>query len=259
MYNMEENNKLGKERAFISIKENDKPELPICKMNCDSDLAEHLNDYDLTKLTFSQYSTNLLIGKPRSGKTSLLYSFFKGSKKPNKILKGVFSTIYLFQPENSRMSMTDNIFDTLPDDQKFNELTFENLFEVSEKIKEDALNGYTSCIIYDDMGAYMKNRDTLKLFKELAMNKRHYKLTQLFLVQTWFSVEKDLRRLWDNIFVFRVSKDELKNIFNEVVEQSKDLVEDISKIVFDKAYQYLMINTESQRLFKGFDEIIISR
>jgi len=73
MYNMEENNKLGKERAFISIKENDKPELPICKMNCDSDLAEHLNDYDLTKLAFSQYSTNLLIGKPRSGKTSLLY------------------------------------------------------------------------------------------------------------------------------------------------------------------------------------------
>ena len=76
-------------------------------------------------------------------------------------------------------------------------------------------------------------------------------------MQTWFSVEKDLRRLWDNIFVFRVSKDELKNIFNEVVEQSKDLVEDIAKIVYDKPYEYLMINTESQRLFKGFDELII--
>lgn len=244
-------------KMIITIKELDKPELPICKMNCDSDLAEHLNDYELTKLAFSKFSTNLLIGKPKSGKTSLLYSFFKGDKKKNKILKGVFSTIYLFQPENSRMSMTDNIFETLPDDQKFSELTFENLFDVAERIKDDAKNGYTSAIIYDDMGAYMKNKDTLKLFKELAMNKRHYKLTQLFLVQTWFSVEKDLRRLWDNIFVFRVSKDELKNIFNEVVEQSKDLVEDIAKIVYDKPYEYLMINTESQRLFKGFDELII--
>jgi hypothetical protein len=243
----------------ITIKENEKPKLPICKMNCDSDLAEHLNNYELTKLAFSHFSTNLLIGKPKSGKTSLLYSFFKGDKKDNKILKGVFSTIYLFQPENSRQSMTDNIFEILPEEQKFSELTFENLLLVSERIKADAQNGYTSCIIYDDMGAYLKNKETLKLFKELAMNKRHYKLTQLFLVQTWYSVEKDLRRLWDNIFVFRVSKDELKNIFTEVVEQSKDLVDDISKIVYDKPFQYLVINTESQRLFKGFDELIIQK
>ena len=69
----------------ITIKELDKPDLPICKMNCDSDLAEHLNDYELTKLAFSKFSTNLLIGKPKSGKTSLLYSFFKGEKKKNKI------------------------------------------------------------------------------------------------------------------------------------------------------------------------------
>jgi hypothetical protein len=244
-------------KGRISIKILDKPELPKCVFNCDSDLAEHLNDYELTKLAFSKFSTNLLIGKPKSGKTSLLYSFFKGNKKDNKILKGVFSTIYLFQPENSRMSMTDNIFEILPEEQKFNELTYENLFEVSERIKDDAKNGYTSCIIYDDMGAYLKNKDTLKLFKELAMNKRHYKLSQLFLVQTWFSVEKDLRRLWDNIFVFRVSKNELNNIFDEVVEQKKEIVEDIAKIVFDKPYEYLVINTETQRLFKGFDEIII--
>jgi hypothetical protein len=106
------------------------------------------------------------------------------------------------------------------------------------------------------MGAYLKNKDTLQLFKEMAFNKRHYKLTQLFLVQTWFSVPKELRRLWDNIFVFRVSKDELKNIFEEVVEQKKDTVADIAKIVYDKPYEYLFINTDSQRLFKGFDELI---
>jgi len=242
----------------ITLKEMEKPNLHVCKFNCDGDLADHLNQYEMIKLAFSMFSTNLFIGKPKSGKTSLLYSFFKGKKKPNQILKGVFSTIYLFQPENSRNSMTDNIFESLPEDQIFNELTFENLYEVSNRIKDDAINGYTSCIIYDDMGAYLKNRDTLKLFKELAMNKRHLKLSQLFLVQTWFSVEKDLRRLWDNIFVFRVSKNELANIFDEVVEQKKEIVEDIAKLVFDKPYEYLVINTETQRLFKGFDELIIA-
>ena len=79
------------------------------------------------------------------------------------------------------------------------------------------------------------------------MNKRHYKLTQLFLVQTWFSVEKDLRRLWDNIFVFRVSKDELKNIFDEVVEQKKEMTEDIAKMVYNKPYEYLFINRNQSK------------
>ena len=239
----------------ITIKENEKPNLPKCEMNCDGDLDEHLNKYQLTQF-LNRHQMSLFIGKPKSGKTSLVYSLFKGNKK-NRILKGVFSTIYLFQPENSRGSMKDNIFESLPEDQKYDELTFDNLNDVAERIKEDSKNNYTSCIIYDDMEAYLKNKDTLQLFKEMAFNKRHYKLTQLFLVQTWYSVPKELRRLWDNIFVFRVSKDELKNIFDEVVEQKKELTEEIAKIVFDKPYEYLFINTDTQRLFKGFDEIII--
>lgn len=241
----------------ITVKSNTKPELPVCKMNCDYELAKHLNNYDMTKLAFQNFSTNLLVGRPKSGKTSLLYSLFKGDKE-NKVLKGVFSRIYLFQPENSRNSMKDNIFEELPEDQKFNELTYENLQNLTDLIKEDSKKGFTSCIIYDDMGAYLKKNDTLNLFKELCMNKRHLKLTQLFLVQTWYSSPKEVRRLWDNIFIFKVSKDELKNVMEEVVEQKKDLVNDISKLVFDKPYQYLVINVDTQRLFKGFDELIIN-
>jgi hypothetical protein len=83
-------------------------------------------------------------------------------------------------------------------------------------------------------------------------------VSQFFLVQTWYSVVRDVRRLFDNITVFRVSKDELTNIFEEVVEQKKDLVQDLAKFVFDRPYQWLFLNTDSQRLFKCFDEIIIS-
>ena len=239
----------------IIIQENEKPKLPLCKMSCDCELAEHLNNFDLTKF-LNRHSMNLMIGKPKSGKTSLLYSFFKGRGK-NRILKGVYSTLYIFQPKNSQNSMKDNIFNTLPESQKFDELTFDNLFSVYERIKADALNDFTSCIIFDDMGAYLKNKDTLQLFKEMTFNKRHLKLSTFFCVQTWYSTPREIRRLWDTIFVFRVSKDELKNIFDEVVEQKKELVEDIAKVVFDKPYEYLFINTDSQRLFKCFDEIII--
>ena len=69
---------------------------------------------------------------------------------------------------------------------------------------------------------------------------------------------KPIRKLFSNIFVFRVSKNELETIFEEVVESKKDYIYDIAKIVFSTPHQYLFINTDSQRLFKGFDEIIIN-
>ena len=69
---------------------------------------------------------------------------------------------------------------------------------------------------------------------------------------------KTIRKLFSNIFVFRVSKNELETIFNEVVESKKDYIYDLAKLVFDSPHKYLFINADSQRLFKGFDEIIIS-
>jgi hypothetical protein len=54
-----------------------------------------------------------------------------------------------------------------------------------------------------------------------------------------------------------VSKKEFDNIFEEVIEYKKDYVDQLVKIVYDKKFNYMFINTDSQRLFKNFDEIII--
>jgi hypothetical protein len=78
-----------------------------------------------------------------------------------------------------------------------------------------------------------------------------------FLVQTFFSVNKEIRRLWSNLFVFKVSKNEMANIFDELVEHPIEYMRDIMKIIYDKPYQYMFLNTDSQRIFKGFDELII--
>ena len=39
--------------------------------------------------------------------------------------------------------------------------------------------------------------------------------------------------------------------------KKKEHVNEIIKIVYNKPYQYLFINTDSQRIFSGFDELII--
>ena len=59
----------------IRIIENEKPMLPHCKMLCDTKLHDKLDDYEVTSF-LNNHSTTLFIGKPKSGKTSLLYSFF---------------------------------------------------------------------------------------------------------------------------------------------------------------------------------------
>ena len=232
----------------MHIKKNKKPALPLCNFSCDTRLDPKLDEFDLTKF-MNCHSVNLVIGKPGSGKTNLLFSLFKSKK----LFRRVFDKVFLFQPSLSRASMIDKIFESLPEDQKYDELTLENLQMVNDMLESDGNN----CIIMDDMGAYLKDNSTRKLLKEMVYNRRHKHLSIFFLVQTWFSIEKDLRKLFTNMFIFRVSKNELTNIFEEVIEQKKEIITDLSKLVFDVPYNFLFVNTDSGRMYKNFDEIII--
>jgi hypothetical protein len=151
--------------------------------------------------------------------------------------------------------MKDNIFSKIPQEQCYEELNYDNLSSVMETIKDEDKK-YNNCIIFDDMTAYLKNADVKQLLKELIFNRRHLRTTVIFLVQTWYSIEKDIRKLFSNIFCFRVSKQELSTIMDEVVESKAKYMNDIAKIVFDEPYKYLFINVNTQRLFDGFDELI---
>jgi hypothetical protein len=235
----------------ITIKKNDAPVLPKCEMICDGGLHEKLNKYELTKF-LNMHSTSLLIGSPGSGKTSLLYSWFKSPK----LLKKCFHNIFIFQPTHSRASMKDDLFSKIPEEQIYDELTNENLEAVMNTIKNEEKK-YNNCIIFDDVTASLKNPDVKKLLKQLVFNRRHLSCSIIFLVQSWLSIEKDIRKLFNNIFCFRVNKNELQNIFDEVVESKSKFINDISRMVFNENYKYLFINVPSQRLFDGFDEILI--
>lgn len=248
------NAKLIERTSFpnISIKKNIQPKMKVCKMKCDDGLDPKLNLYELTKM-MNSHETNLFLGAPKSGKTSLLYAFFQNTK----LFKKVFNTIYIFQPSQSRQSMTDQLFNTLPPDQIFETLTYDNLNSVLDRIKngeEDENN----CIIFDDMTAYLKKNDTRKLFEELVFNRRHLHTSVFFLVQSWKSIHLDLRKMFSNIFVFKVAKKELYSIWDEVIEEDIELLPDISKLVFDKKYNFLFINNLEKRLFKNWDEINIT-
>jgi hypothetical protein len=216
-------------------------------------LDAKLDLYDVTSF-MNCHSTNLFLGKPKSGKTSLLYSFFKSPQ----LFRKLFTKIFLFQPTSSRVNMSDQLFNVLPDDQLFDELNEENLTFVMQEIESEESPRGNNCIIFDDMTSYLKEPENLKILKKLIFNRRHIHTSIFFLVQTYKSVPKEIRKLFNNMFIFKVSKNELNDIFDEVIEHSKNDLLEISKIVFDKPHEYLFINTDTQRLFKGFDEILIT-
>ena len=93
---------------MISLIENEKPHLKVCQMKCDNQLDSKLNNYELTKF-LNEHSTSCFIGKPKSGKTNLIYSFFKSKE----IFNSTFHNVFIFQPPTSRASMKDNIMNLI--------------------------------------------------------------------------------------------------------------------------------------------------
>lgn len=237
---------------MINILNSKKPhDIKRCEFICDKELDKKLNKFDLTK-QLNKHCINLFIAPPKSGKTSFLYSLFKTPS----LLKKVYHTIYIFQPSPSRASMSDNIFEELPDEQKFDELTVENLQQVVDNIKNDDAE-FNSCIIFDDVGAYMRDNGVKQLLKEIAMNKRHYHVSVFILCQTWKSIEPSIRMLVDNYFIWKCSKMEMKNIFDEIFPIHNNISDEINDIVYDKQHNFLMLSPLEKKMFKNWDEIMI--
>ena len=233
----------------FEIIKNKKPNLKHIQMKCDGGIHKKLNEYELTKF-LNCHQTTMLVGRPGSGKSSLIGSFFSSKE----LLNQTYNNLYLFAPQNSINSMKDNIFESIKN--QYDELTYENLNEVINKIKEED-SQYCNAIIMDDQGAYLKNKETRKLLKELIFNRRHLRTSIYFLCQTYLSVDREIRKLFSNLFIFKVSKKELELVFDEHIEQEKDLILPISKFVFNEKYNFLFINVDSGKLYKNWDEIII--
>ena len=239
----------------ITIKKQPKPQLPQCIMSCDKPLHPKLDDYPMSSCCLQSHSTTAIIGKPKSGKSSMLYSWFK----TKKLLRKCFDKIYYIAPANSMESMSDNIFGKhLPDDQIYHELTADILDEIIEKCMNRE-EGDKIAIIIDDMGSQCKRSDVQIRLKKIAQNKRHMGIYQtFFLIQTWKSCPFEIRRLYDNIFMFKCSANEMDSLITEVLPHMKPYAETLQKAVYDKPHNYLGINTASGKLFKNWDEINVN-
>jgi KaiC/GvpD/RAD55 family RecA-like ATPase len=240
----------------IYLKNNKELKLSVPSFVCDDNpIGSHLNEYPMLSF-LNSYGCNAFIGKPGSGKTSLVVSMLTG-KGNKKVFRKCFNHILLVMPESSRKSMKTNIFEKHVSDKMFEELTLQTISTIYEKLLKSSADKENTLLILDDVGASLKNADIQQIMRRIIFNRRHLKVQILILLQNYVSCPLSVRKLFTNIFMFKPSKKEFEILFDENFEQKKDHALDIMKYVYKEPHDWLMLNVDTQRMFKKFDEIII--
>ena len=242
----------------LEIKHNKEIKMEIPDFVCDGGIGEHLRKHDLLS-NLNAYTFDVLCGKPGSGKTSLMIAMLTG-KKEKQIYRKVFNHVLVVMPRTSIQSMKKNVFKKHPEEKIFEELDLPTIDTIYDKLVEASNEGENTLLIMDDVGASLKNNDIQKIFRKIVYNRRHLKCKICILVQSFLSLPKEIRKLLNNIFMFKPSKVEFENLFDELFETNKDLAMDIMNEGYQNPHDWLMLNVDSQRIFKNNgDEIIIHR
>jgi hypothetical protein len=236
----------------MHIIKNNRPEFDNVQFSCDTCLNKKLNVYPLIRDHLNKFHTTALIGGMGSGKTSLLINIIR------KLYRKTFHKIYVFMPSYSRHSLKDDIFEQLPPEQVFDELTEEHINTVYESCQELSSDNKNTLIIYDDVQKSLKDNVILGKLKNLIANQRHLRICNIILLQNWFALAPPIREIMNNAIIFKLGKIQQQKIFDSLIELHKDKFKEITDMIYDKPHQWMFLNIASQRIYKGWDEIVFS-
>ena len=237
------------------------PEVPIIvnkfKFTCDDE------DQTIPKpLPRAGGFAMLIIGKPRSGKTNLLLNL---TTKAHKNFNRKFDRVYLWSP--SVHTMSDDPFELLPEDQKFDSLTLDNLQGVLEEVAD---SGDKVLFILDDVIADMRGKGRAQLenlLHKVFFNRRHLagkggSVSIIATSQTYNKIDPKLRKTASQLIFFaNKNKKEIDSIFEEMILIPKKEFFDVMRYIYDKQYQFMYIDTtlpDDKMIFKNFNQLQIS-
>ena len=240
-------------KKFKIIK-NKKLHMDIPEFTCDDNpVGEHLNKYPMLQ-HLNNYGFNVFIGRPGSGKTSLLVAYLSNKGK-NKIFLKCFNNVLVVMPSHSIASMKKNIFKKHDPDKMYNELNISTINDIYSKLQAYSDEHENTLLIMDDVGASLKNSEIQLILKTIIYNRRHLKVHIVMLCQSFQSIPKEIRKLITNCIMFKPSKVEFEKLFEELFETKREYALDLLNL-YKKRGDYLFLNVEFQRIFNDFNEII---
>ena len=199
-----------------------------------------------------------IFGSAGRGKTSHLLSLMT-AKAPNKVYRKVFHNVFWIMPPNSRASIKGDIFDKHDPAKVFDELTAQTLQHIKDTCMTEAMEGYNSCLILDDVTASLKEKSVDKLLRELIYNRRHLHLSIFILGQSYSQMPLSIRKTLSHFSCFSpANKKEVASIFEELIFLDKKTAEALIRHVFKKKHDFLFGNTLTGKFCRNFNEIEIT-
>jgi hypothetical protein len=218
----------------------------------DGRLAQHLEkDPIFTLMNKSHFC--LFAGKAGSGKSTAAFSFL-GSENA---MKGVFETVILFMPPNSRASIQGGpSFGKGVNVVLYDDMTPDTLNEAYDMAQQNALAGRKTLIIFDDMQRFFREKENKSIVLHMVNNRRHARLCLWAICQNYLSLERPLRSGITDVFMFKSSKKEMEAVVDEQLEMSPAAFREIQPFLAGDAHGFLYLNTLTQKLFSGWSEIV---
>lgn len=233
----------------MKLIKHDQVDLKPVKMLCDTPLHAKLENTELTKSFFNRTNFTLVLGTPGSGKTTFTVGFIK------QIYKKVFEKVIVVMPESSRNSLSSNPFESLPEDQLYEELTGDTVANIYDMLKDHSGEKQKTLLILDDVQHALKNKFVLTSFKKIIANRRHLRTTIICICQNYTALDKSLRLLVNNIIAFNLGNVQFQKIKEEHLNMKQETFDEIRKFSYKNPHDWILINPDSERIFKGFHEI----
>ncbi len=204
----------------------------------------------------------LIVGKPGMGKTSLILSLVC---KSGKAFNRKFDRVYVWSP--SLITMEGDPFEMIPEDQKYEEATFENIQGVLDEIKD---SGDKVLFIFDDVIADLRGKGKgaiENLLQKIFFNRRHLagaggSVSIIATSQTYNKIDSKLRKTASQlVFYENKQKRERESIFDEIILIPKQEYIDALRFIYDKKHNFMYIDTtlpENKMIHKNFNQLIIT-
>ena len=230
------------------VKEKKINELEVQKTPFSVDKKDHTIPKPLPR-TYNHFM--LITAKPRSGKTTLMYSLLTFRKSP---YYRKFDKVYIFSP--SLATTKDDRLKSIPNERRYTELTLENLEGVYDEVSG---SGERILLLIDDcVNDVKKNLGVDKFLAKIAMNRRHIcgsdddgegaGISIWMTTQVFNKLPRAIRACADFHILFKTTnKKELETLFEEVITIDKDLFAEMIKYVFSGKYDFLLIDSNQNQ------------
>ena len=196
-----------------------------------------------------------IVGAPGSGKSSVLFSLIKSRDAYRKRFHKVIAVI----PSSSLDSLKSNPLKDLPDEQRFEDLTFDSLEEIVEMVEENREDELLTLLLLDDVSAELQDPIILKKMMRLYLNRRHLKLSIISIAHSLTgkgALPYTIRKNLSHLILFKPSSS-LDILNSDFLHMLKDKFKELTDYVYKDPHDHLMIELNRNKLYKNFNALTL--